>query len=95
MALAACRGRDHDGVESGSTGGTISPETSVRELTGPDIGLTPRLPPVERFLGDFLADSTTGKTWGRPVGLAAGQDGALLVADDAGNRVWRVACAAE
>ena len=46
---------------------------------------------MEEFLGGFIADSSTGDVWGRPVGLAVARDGALLVADDAGNRVWRVA----
>lgn len=30
------------------------------------------------------------KVWGRPVGLAVARDGALLIADDVGNVVWRV-----
>jgi glucose/arabinose dehydrogenase len=46
---------------------------------------------LEEFHTGFLAEPSTGKAWGRPVGLAAGRDGSLLVADDAGNRVWRVA----
>jgi glucose/arabinose dehydrogenase len=46
---------------------------------------------MEEFLGGFIADSATGDVWGRPVGLAVAQDGALLVGDDAGNRIWRVA----
>ena len=46
---------------------------------------------MEEFLGGFIADSATGEVWGRPVGLAVTPDGALLVADDAGNRIWRVA----
>jgi glucose/arabinose dehydrogenase len=29
--------------------------------------------------------------WGRPSGVAVAQDGALLVVDDAGGVVWRVA----
>jgi len=28
--------------------------------------------------------------YGRPVGVAIGKDGSLLVADDVGNTVWRV-----
>jgi glucose/arabinose dehydrogenase len=28
---------------------------------------------------------------GRPVGLAQAKDGSLLVADDVGNAVWRIA----
>ena len=37
--------------------------------------------------------SATGKAWGRPVGLALDQRGALLVADDVGNSIWRVVSA--
>lgn len=44
--------------------------------------------PVE-FLGGFL--SKDGKAYGRPVGVALDGKGALLVADDVGNVVWRVA----
>lgn len=31
-----------------------------------------------------------GSRWGRPVGLLVMPDGALLVSDDAGSRIWRV-----
>jgi glucose/arabinose dehydrogenase len=34
-----------------------------------------------------------GKAQGRPVGVAVDADGALLVADDVGNAVWRVTAA--
>lgn len=44
--------------------------------------------PVE-FLGGFLSDA--GRAYGRPVGVALDGRGALLVADDVGNVVWRVA----
>ncbi|MDB5749814.1 MAG: sorbosone dehydrogenase [Ramlibacter sp.] len=44
--------------------------------------------PVE-FLGGFL--SNNGNAYGRPVGVALDGKGALLVADDVGNVVWRVA----
>ncbi|MBA3771420.1 MAG: sorbosone dehydrogenase family protein [Ramlibacter sp.] len=40
------------------------------------------------FLGGFL--SAQGKAYGRPVGVALDSRGALLVADDVGNVVWRV-----
>ena len=46
---------------------------------------------MEEFLAGFIADTAKGAVWGRPVGLAVTPDGALLVADDAGNRIWRVA----
>jgi glucose/arabinose dehydrogenase len=42
--------------------------------------------PVE-VLGGFLHD---GKAYGRPVGVAIDKRGALLVADDVGNAIWRV-----
>lgn len=44
--------------------------------------------PVE-FLGGFLNDE--GKAYGRPAGVALDGKGALLVADDVGNTLWRVA----
>ena len=34
--------------------------------------------------------SKDGKAFGRPVGVAIDKEGALLVADDVGNVVWRV-----
>jgi glucose/arabinose dehydrogenase len=36
-----------------------------------------------------------GDAFGRPVGLAVDKRGGLLVADDVGNRVWRVSAAAQ
>jgi glucose/arabinose dehydrogenase len=36
-----------------------------------------------------------GDAFGRPVGVAIGKSGSLLVADDVGNTVWRVAPAAQ
>ena len=35
--------------------------------------------------------SKEGVAWGRPVGVAIDKAGALLVADDVGNVIWRVA----
>ncbi len=34
-----------------------------------------------------------GNARGRPVGVAVDRAGALLIADDVGNRVWRVTAA--
>jgi len=39
-------------------------------------------------LSGFVSED--GKAMGRPVGVAIDQRGALLVADDVGNTVWRV-----
>ena len=46
----------------------------------------------EDVLSGFI--SPDGEAYGRPVGLAIDQAGALLVADDVGNIVWRVKPAA-
>jgi glucose/arabinose dehydrogenase len=44
--------------------------------------------PPQNFLSGFL--SKDGKAFGRPVGVTLDGKGALLVADDVGNVVWRV-----
>ena len=49
--------------------------------------------PPEDFLTGFMANPRTGEAYGRPVGVAMLADGSLLVADDAGNTVWRVQAA--
>jgi glucose/arabinose dehydrogenase len=41
-----------------------------------------------QVLGGFI--SPEGTAWGRPVGVALDRRGALLVADDVGNAIWRV-----
>jgi glucose/arabinose dehydrogenase len=43
----------------------------------------------EDFLVGFVADDAS--VWARPVDLAVAHDGALLVTDDGGGAVWRVA----
>jgi glucose/arabinose dehydrogenase len=47
--------------------------------------------PIEVLTGFVGAD---GKALGRPVGVAIDRTGALLVADDVGNTVWRITPAA-
>ena len=44
--------------------------------------------PVDVLTG-FLSDDTK-TAYGRPVGVAFDRKGALLVADDAGDAIWRV-----
>jgi len=46
----------------------------------------------EEFLTGFLNDD--GDAYGRPAGVAIDKSGALLVADDVGNTIWRVTLAA-
>ncbi|WP_276496365.1 PQQ-dependent sugar dehydrogenase [Pontibacter litorisediminis] len=45
----------------------------------------------EDFLTGFIADESRNEVYGRPAGVAELPDGSLLVADDEGNTVWRVA----
>ena len=42
----------------------------------------------EDFLTGFV--TANGEVWGRPVGVAVGNDGALLVSDDGSRSIWRV-----
>jgi glucose/arabinose dehydrogenase len=44
----------------------------------------------EDFLTGFIADESKNEVYGKPVGLLVMADGSLLVADDAGNTIWRV-----
>ncbi len=46
--------------------------------------------PIEDILTGFIADEKTFEVYGRPVGVTVAPDGSLLVADDAGGKVWRV-----
>ena len=64
------------------------PLSGYKVVFVPFIGGRPSGQPVD-FLGGFL--SADGKAQGRPVGVALDKSGALLVADDVGNAVWRVA----
>ncbi len=43
----------------------------------------------EDFLTGFIIDDHS--VWGRPVGIAVAHDGALLVAEDGNDTVWRIA----
>ncbi len=46
--------------------------------------------PPREFLTGFIADEENNEVYGRPVGLAVLPDGSLLVADEAGDKIWRV-----
>ncbi len=64
-----------------------------KELTGYNVVFVPFADgrpsgPPQPFLTGFL--SKDGDAYGRPVGVALDGQGALLVADDVGNVVWRV-----
>ena len=47
--------------------------------------------PPQDFVSGFL--DRKGNARGRPVGVALDKEGALLVADDVGNVIWRVTTA--
>jgi glucose/arabinose dehydrogenase len=46
--------------------------------------------PLEDILTGFIANEKTSEVYGRPVGVTEAPDGSLLVADDAGGKIWRV-----
>lgn len=42
------------------------------------------------FVTGWMLSPESRNVWGRPVGLLVLKDGSLLVADDGGNKIWRV-----
>jgi glucose/arabinose dehydrogenase len=66
------------------------PPSGYRVIFVPFSGGRPSGEAVEVLTG-FLGDD--GQGYGRPVGVAIDRAGALLVADDVGNTVWRVTAA--
>jgi glucose/arabinose dehydrogenase len=64
------------------------PLTGYRVVFVPFAGGRPQMPP-EAFLTGFL--NSEDKIQGRPVGVAVDARGGLLVADDVGGIIWRVA----
>jgi glucose/arabinose dehydrogenase len=63
------------------------PPSGYKVVFVPFAGGKPSGPPVDVLTGFLDAD---GKAQGRPVGVAPDGKGGLLVADDVGNKVWRV-----
>ena len=64
------------------------PHSGYKVIFVPFEGGKPTSAPTLDVLTGFLSDG--GKANGRPVGVALDKSGALLVADDVGNAVWRV-----
>ena len=64
------------------------PRSGYKVVYVPFEGGRPVSEPID-FLTGFL--SPEGKAYGRPVGVAMDGKGGLLVADDVGNFIWRVA----
>ncbi len=67
-----------------------NPRSGYKVVYVPFTGGRPSGSPVDVLTG-FL--SPQGEAWGRPVGVAFDKPGDLLVADDVGDTVWRVAAA--
>jgi glucose/arabinose dehydrogenase len=93
LGIAFARG---DGLPPAYRGGAFvgehgswdrSPQSGYKVVYVPFAGAQPSGKPVEVLTG-FLDGQ--GHVRGRPVGLAIDKGGALLVADDVGNTVWRV-----
>jgi glucose/arabinose dehydrogenase len=68
------------------------PKSGYKVVFVPFAGGKPSGPPVDVLTGFLSADE---KAHGRPVGVALDKSGALLVADDVGNVVWRVSAQAK
>jgi glucose/arabinose dehydrogenase len=66
------------------------PRSGYNVVFVPFDGGKPAAGPLDVLTG-FI--SPEGEAWGRPVGVAVDKRGALLVADDVGNVVWRVTAA--
>ena len=64
------------------------PRSGYRVIFVPFADGKPSGPPIDVLTG-FVKENGDGM--GRPVGVALDGHGALLVADDAGNTIWRVA----
>jgi glucose/arabinose dehydrogenase len=64
------------------------PPSGYKVVFVPFEGGVPSGSPEDILTGFLSADE--GKAYGRPVGVAEDRTGALLVADDVGNTVWRV-----
>lgn len=80
--------RYKDGVFIGQHGSwNRKPQAGYKVIFVPFAGGKPA-GPVEDFLTGFL--NKDGKAQGRPVGVTIDKAGALLVADDVGDAVWRV-----
>ena len=90
-AGAALPARFADGMFIGQHGSwNRQPHSGYKVIFVPFSAGQPNGQPLDVLTG-FLSDD--GKARGRPVGVAIDQRGALLVADDVGNVVWRVSAA--
>jgi glucose/arabinose dehydrogenase len=93
LGLASSRGtslpaRFANGMFVGQRGSwNRKPHSGYKVIFVPFARGRPAGEPIDVLTG-FLGPE--GQAYGRPVGVALDGQGALLVADDVGNRVWRV-----
>ncbi|HEY4562619.1 MAG TPA: PQQ-dependent sugar dehydrogenase, partial [Thermoanaerobaculia bacterium] len=93
LGLASSQGTSlpspfHDGMFVGQHGSwNRRPRSGYKVVFVPFTGGTPSGQPLDVLTG-FVDDQ--GHAMGRPVGVAVDKRGALLVADDVGDAVWRV-----
>jgi glucose/arabinose dehydrogenase len=93
LGLASARGNTlpslfADGMFIGQHGSwNRKPRSGYKVIFVPFVNGNPSGPPVDVLTG-FVKDN--GDAMGRPVGVAIDKRGALLVADDVGNTIWRV-----
>jgi glucose/arabinose dehydrogenase len=66
------------------------PRSGYKVIFVPFTAGRPAGEPIDLLIG-FVKEN--GDAMGRPVGVAIDKSGALLVADDVGNAVWRVTAA--
>ena len=87
-ALGLAYSPSHQGMFIGEHGSwNRSPPSGYKVVFVPFDRGSPSGPPRDILTG-FLSED--GKARGRPVGVAIDKTGALLIADDVGNTVWRV-----
>jgi glucose/arabinose dehydrogenase len=85
---AALPSRFNHGMFVGQHGSwNRAPRSGYKVIFVPFNGAAPSGPPID-VLSGFIRNN--GDAMGRPVGVAVDRRGALLVADDVGNAVWRV-----
>jgi len=96
LGLASSRGAQlpppfADGMFVGQHGSwNRKPRSGYKVIFVPFNGGSPSGAPIDVLTG-FIRDN--GDAMGRPVGVAVDKRGALLVADDVGNVIWRVTAA--
>jgi glucose/arabinose dehydrogenase len=96
LGLAAAKGnslpdRFRDGMFVGQHGSwNRKPRSGYKVIFVPFAGGKPSGEPIDVLTG-FVKEN--GDAMGRPVGVAIDKRGALLLADDVGNTIWRVTAA--